>query len=121
MARCYCVHKRSLLISKYFLAVPEAPGQPEVTKISTNSIDITWVTPTSDGGSPITGYVIEKKNTSSSWTEVSTSTSSENLSTVTGLQEGVEYQFRVAAGNKAGQGSFSVASQPAICKAATSK
>ena len=41
--------------------------------------------------------------------------------TIRGLTEGEEYEFQVAALNKAGQGSFSTPSQKTICKRPTGK
>jgi len=58
-----------------------------------------------DGGSPITGYVVEvreaKKKT---WSKVDTTESLEF--TVPKLVEGTEYVFRVAAQNAVGVGEF---------------
>lgn len=41
--------------------VPTAPGAPRGVDTSEDSITIAWTKPRSDGGAPITGYVIEKK------------------------------------------------------------
>lgn len=43
-------------------AVPTAPGAPTPTDWSQNHVDLIWKEPVSDGGSPITGYIIEKKD-----------------------------------------------------------
>jgi hypothetical protein len=45
-----------------FSAVPAAPGAPTPTDWSQNHVDLIWKEPVSDGGSPITGYIIEKKD-----------------------------------------------------------
>jgi len=45
-----------------FSAVPTAPGAPTPTDWSQNHVDLIWKEPVSDGGSPITGYIIEKKD-----------------------------------------------------------
>ena len=84
---------------------PGAPGKPQVTDYYTNKITITWTPPESDGGSPITGYFVERKEkTSSRWVRVTKETITETTLTVTGLTEGTEYQFRVYAENLAGPG-----------------
>jgi len=43
-------------------AVPTAPGAPTPTDWSQNHVDLIWKEPVSDGGSPITGYIVEKKD-----------------------------------------------------------
>ena len=76
---------------------------------------LSWTAPDSDGGSPITSYVLEKKEPfSSRWTEVTTVSSTEFK--VTGLKEGSEYQFRVSAENKAGVGKPSEPSESKVAK-----
>ena len=97
--------------------VPEAPGKPEVTAVDSKQITISWSPPKSDGGSPVTGYIIEKKETSSTrWTKAVRDSVSETSLTVKDLIEGKEYEFRVAAVNKAGTGPFSEPSEPRITK-----
>lgn len=50
---------------------PTAPGKPEPLETTEDSITITWTKPVSDGGSMITGYVVEKKEVGKSgWTRV---------------------------------------------------
>jgi hypothetical protein len=68
-----------------------------------------WGAPTTDGGAPITRYVVVRSNPgSSTWTTVSTTIpASVHSYTVTGLQNGGLYYFRVAAVNSAGQGTWS--------------
>ena len=85
--------------------------------MDSTKITISWSPPESDGGSPITGYTIEKKETSSTrWTKAHRDSVSETTFTVKDLMEGKEYEFRVAATNKAGTGPFSEPSEPRIAK-----
>lgn len=50
---------------------PRAPGRPEVAETDSDHISIKWTSPESDGGSPITGYDIERKEaTSAKWTKL---------------------------------------------------
>ena len=66
---------------------------------------LTWTAPKSDGGAPITNYIIEKKDKfSSRWAMVNISSVQDTSFNVTSLLEGTEYEFRVTAENKAGQG-----------------
>lgn len=43
------------------LDTPGAPGQPEALETSEEAIVLQWTRPLSDGGAPIQGYVIEKR------------------------------------------------------------
>ena len=101
----------------FTIDVPEAPGKPEVTAVDSKQITIAWSPPESDGGSPIKGYIVEKKETSSTrWTKAVRDSVTETTLTVRDLIEGKEYEFRVAAVNKAGTGPFSEPSDPRITK-----
>ena len=97
--------------------VPEAPSKPEVTAVDRTQISISWSPPESDGGSPITGYYIEKKERSSTkWMKAKREPVTDTTLTIKDLIEGKEYEFRVAAVNKAGTGPFSEPSEPRIAK-----
>ncbi|KAL1129846.1 hypothetical protein AAG570_012790 [Ranatra chinensis] len=94
----------SSIIAKDPFVVPSEPGAPEPVDWNQNQIDLIWREPVSDGGSPITGYIIEKKDKYSGiWEKALETTTPTPQALVTGLIEGNEYQFRVIALNKAGQ------------------
>ncbi len=83
--------------------VPTAPGAPTIGKATAGnaSATVTWTAPASDGGSPITGYVI----TPSSGPAVTVgNVTSDNI---TGLTNGTAYSFTVAATNAIGTGAAS--------------
>ena len=66
---------------------------------------ISWSSPESDGGSPVTGYILEKRDiTSKRWVKTSSDAITELTFRVTGLTKGSKYEFRVSAQNKAGTG-----------------
>lgn len=99
------------------LATPTAPGKPEPTDWNRDHVDLKWTPPSSDGGSPITHYVIEKKEKGSSvWEKATEVPGSECKGTAPFLTEGKEYEFRVVACNKAGPGEPSQASVPVVAK-----
>lgn len=96
---------------------PGQPGQPEVTDWDKDHVDLKWSAPKKDGGAPITGYVIEKRNRFGPW-EKALDVSPDDLSaTIPDLNENEEYEFRVIAVNKGGPGEPSDASKPVVCKA----
>lgn len=105
------------LINVYFTAVPSKPGAPEPTDWTANKAELSWNEPASDGGSPITGYIIEIKDKYSPlWDKALETDSPAPVATVNGLIEGNEYQFRVIALNKGGQSEPSEASKTFIAK-----
>ena len=111
-----------MLSPVHYPDIPDSPGTPQITNVDAKSIGITWSQPKSDGGSPITGYVIEKRNkTSTNWTKAFNGITEDTDFTIGDLEEGEEYEFRVATVNKVGQGSFSEASPFTFCKAPYSK
>lgn len=44
-----------------FIDEPSKPGTPIIKDYDKNFVELEWEKPESDGGSPITGYIIEKK------------------------------------------------------------
>nr|XP_006823016.1 PREDICTED: titin-like [Saccoglossus kowalevskii] len=104
-------------IAKLPYDVPDAPGQPEVSKVDSTAMTLTWAAPDNDGGSPVTGYVIEKKDvTSTRWVRVNKDIEIDTTLRVTQLIEGTTYEFRVSAQNKAGVGKPSEPSKPQKAK-----
>ena len=88
--------------------VPSVPRELKVTDIQKESIAITWQVPEDDGGSPITGYVIEKRDAKkNTWASAGKVKPAELAFTLMKLIEGNEYYIRVIAENEIGQ------SQPA--------
>lgn len=79
---------------------------------------LSWSPPSTDGGSPITGYFIEKKDRFGlRWTRVNREPTLDTTFKVSGLKEGEEYQFRVVAENKGGEGKPSEPTEPRVAKA----
>lgn len=87
---------------------PSAPGSPYAVETTIESITLSWSKPRDDGGSPITGYVLEKREKGKDrWAAACQTTISDVTFRVTGLKENHQYEFRVAALNAAGQSPFS--------------
>lgn len=84
---------------------PGAPVGPlEPSKVTAESLTLSWKPPESDGGSRVTNYVLEKRpDSSKTWIKVS-SFIHQPTHDVAGLDEGVSYYFRVRAENKYGIG-----------------
>ena len=99
-----------------FKGVPEAPSKPDVSDIDATKMTVSWTPPESDGGSPIIGYYVEQKQTTSTrWVKVNKKPVKETTLRIENLTERSEYQFRVSAENKAGVGP---ASEPSDVKMA---
>lgn len=97
---------------------PEPPSNPpEVLDVTKSSVSLSWSRPKDDGGSRVTGYYIERKETSTDkWVRHNKTQITTTMYTVTGLVPDAEYQFRVIAQNDVGLSETSPASEPIICK-----
>ena len=86
--------------------VPSAPQSMTVTSGSqTQELDVSWQAPSSNGGSAVTGYKVQWKESTDSWDtadDVSEATETGTTHTITSLTGGVEYAVRVIATNVAG-------------------
>ena len=68
---------------------------------------VEWSDPSSDGGAPTTGYVVEKRESRSQyWTQVTTVSARSKFYTVRHLHRTSKYYIRVAAQNEEGTGVF---------------
>ncbi len=96
---------------------PGAPGVPEVTDYDKDHVNLKWDKPVKDGGAPITGYIIEKKEKDSPrWVKALVVDGDSTTAKVPDLVDGETYQFRVKAVNAAGPGEPSDASKPILVK-----
>ena len=93
---------------------PGPPGVPELSDITKRSCNLRWTPPVRDGGDEVSNYVVEYRETGTfKWARANIGEKTPDARyKVTGLHRGREYEFRVAAANRAGVGAFSDASLP---------
>lgn len=57
-------------------------------------VDLKWSPPREDGGAPITGYIVEKKDKFGNWEKAVEVPADKTTATVPDLIEGQTYEFR---------------------------
>merc|ERR1719447_1242807 len=119
-----CEMKGDDILAKDPWDEPDPCGKPNIVDWSPNHADMTWDPPASDGGAPITHYIIEmKEKNMGQWVEGKTLTVKEVEALgnkikgkCDGLVEGQEYQFRIRAVNKGGPSKPGPPSESMIAK-----
>ena len=97
--------------------MPSAMSAPRVAEVFRGSCVVSWQPPLNDGGSPLTGYLLERRaGTSSQWVRAIPYPISETSVHLTDLVEGNMFEFRVIAENQVGATNPSAASQPVIAR-----
>lgn len=92
------------IVAKNPFDEPGPPGHLKATDWDKDHVDLAWLPPAEDGGSPITGYIIEKKDKYGDWEKALEVPADQLKATVPDLIEGQPYSFRVLAVNAAGPG-----------------
>jgi len=96
------------------IAVPGSPTNVVASGATGTSLDVSWSAPTSDGGATITEYVVQARLASaSSWFLSARTNSALTTFKVTGLTALTSYEFKVAAINSVGTGTYSDVSSAA--------
>ena len=96
-----------------------APPTGVVAAAGVRQAGLTWQAPAAPPAAPVTGYVVQySSDAGATWTTFSDALPAVAAATVTGLGNGTEYVFRVAAKNLAGVGGFSAPSAPVKTAAA---
>uniref|UniRef100_A0A8C4KI97 TITIN protein n=1 Tax=Dromaius novaehollandiae TaxID=8790 RepID=A0A8C4KI97_DRONO len=94
---------------------PSPPAKVILVDVTRNSASIKWEKPESDGGSKITGYIVEMQTKGSiKWSACTQVKTLE--ATITGLSMGEEYSFRVIAVNEKGKSDPRELGVPVIAK-----
>uniref|UniRef100_A0A8C3S6J0 Titin n=1 Tax=Chelydra serpentina TaxID=8475 RepID=A0A8C3S6J0_CHESE len=105
------------VVAEYPFKPPGPPGTPQVVHATKTFMTVIWQEPVNDGGSKVIGYHLERKERSSIlWTKVNKSLISDTQMKVTGLEEGLMYEYRVYAENIAGIGKCSKSCEPAAAR-----
>ncbi len=115
---CYFLPLWSSLYSCLGTVPPDPPMDLEVTDWDKDRVDLKWRPPLSDGGAPISGYVVEcKERFSNNWVRCAVGEKPDTDIRVTDvIKEGKTYEFRVSAVNKAGVGKPSEPTVPVAIK-----
>ncbi|XP_029624486.1 titin isoform X1 [Salmo trutta] len=96
------VGRKSAIIAVTILDKPGPPGAIKVDEVNADYISLSWDPPLYDGGCPISNYVVEKRDTTTTtWKTVSATVARTSIK-VPRLTQGIEYQFRIAAENRYG-------------------
>jgi hypothetical protein len=107
----------SLTFVFLFLDVPGKPGKPELVDSDKDHIKIKWSAPISNGGSPIIGYDVERRDRATGrWVKLNKEPMRHLEYYDDRVQEGHQYEYRVAAVNAAGPGKKSDTSNVFIAK-----
>ena len=87
---------------------PSAPAAPMVSAASVTSLNVTWAAP-DNAGPAVTDYDVQYRTKSpvGDWTVVADTTSTALSATLSGLDEGTEYDVQVRAANADGKSDWS--------------
>lgn len=113
-----CCFKEEIGKYEIFLCLdnPDSPQSVKIDDYDRDSVVLTWKPPDSDGGNPIKGYVVEKRTPKGQWARATAGVIPDTTATLTGLEPGREYEFRVAAVNDGGPGDFSRPTMPHLMR-----
>lgn len=85
----------------FFAEVPSPPLKLGVANVTKDSVTLAWTRPEYDGGSRVTGYLIDAvEKGQTKWVKCATVRTLTHI--IKSLREGAEYFFRVRAENHAG-------------------
>jgi hypothetical protein len=80
------------------------PAVAPTSGVGSGQVRLSWTVPTDTGGSPITGFVVQRSTNQTTWTTAASVTASMRTYTATGLTNGTRYYFRVIGRNAVGNG-----------------
>ena len=82
--------------------LPSAPIALTLVSVNADSLSLSWQPPISDGGFPVTDYILEYINSGGTWTQFNDGISNQTMATISGLTQGTLYWVRVRAVNSEG-------------------
>uniref|UniRef100_A0A3Q3K5L8 Titin n=1 Tax=Monopterus albus TaxID=43700 RepID=A0A3Q3K5L8_MONAL len=105
------------VVVQYPYKVPGPPGTPSIAARTKDSMVVAWNEPVNDGGSAILGYHLERKERNSIlWIKLNKSLITDQTFKTTGLEPGMEYEYRVYAENIVGIGKVSKVSEGYVAR-----
>ncbi|CAH8566640.1 unnamed protein product [Schistosoma rodhaini] len=107
---------KTAILAKNPYDPPGAPEKLNIDEYDKRSVKLSWKPPAEDGGNPIKGYLIEKRLPRGEWRKATGALVPGTEATVTGIEEGQTYEFRVSAVNDAGPGKPSKATEPHLVR-----
>jgi titin len=90
---------------------PTAPQNLIANAVSSTEIDLSWQPPLNNGGSPITGYTIQRSNDGITFSTIATVGPTPTSYSNTGLQPNTTYIYQVIATNAVGSSPASLSAQ----------
>ena len=97
--------------------LPGPPSAPEAEDIFHDHLTLTWSAPDHDGGTPITGYFIERSTAKrENFIRITRNPVEERTFEVRDLIQDNDYKFRIVAVNKVGEGPPGPSSRPITAK-----
>ena len=107
----------SPIVSRDPIGTPTRPEDVKYEDVMKSHVSLSWKEPSFDGGSPITHYIIEKRRVGQEkFVEASDKSFASCDATLTGFNEGDNFEFRVIAFNQMGAGKPSFSTKPVICR-----
>uniref|UniRef100_A0A8C5DVX2 Titin n=1 Tax=Gouania willdenowi TaxID=441366 RepID=A0A8C5DVX2_GOUWI len=105
------------IVAQYPYKLPGPPGTPSIAVCTKDSMVVAWNEPVNDGGSAILGYHLERKERNSIlWVKLNKSLITDQTFKSSGLEPGMEYEYRVYAENIVGTGKVSKVSEGVIAR-----
>ena len=115
MVRCIFIFICINILFVYFTAKPASPsGQVRYSDITTDSVTVHWGKAKHDGGTALTGYVVERWDAKKpTFVHIAHCKGDRTCYTVNNLVNGCSYMFKVYAENQLGR-SYALEAESAV-------